>query len=173
MNLRTVFATRRRKLAAGGAGVVLAAGTLALCGPPDPPPPPPPTTTTTSSSTTTTVQATTTTTAPANDPRCHSPGGTYVTNSLWMISDGVFIRGDVLWTTHDNPALFVIEGDGGLPSYEAFVDGHSIGTYGPSNGSLVCILTPALTAGTHSFSATELSPHVGNVIGPHDFTILS
>jgi len=67
---------------------------------------------------------------------------------------------------------FLLNGDGGLSSYRASMDGTGIGTFNSNGYGQVCIDdTTALTEGAHQLTAVELAPNSSNVVSPFDFTV--
>ncbi|HKD94095.1 MAG TPA: fibronectin type III domain-containing protein [Gaiellaceae bacterium] len=67
---------------------------------------------------------------------------------------------------------FYLTGDGGASSYQAWIDGTSIGTFAGNPFAVVCISTPsALTDGPHTLTLQELAPNPSNSIAPYVFTV--
>lgn len=67
---------------------------------------------------------------------------------------------------------FYLTGDGGASSYQAWIDGTSIGTFAGNPFAVVCINTPAaLTNGPHTLTLQELAPNPSNSIAPFVFTV--
>ena len=67
---------------------------------------------------------------------------------------------------------FLIAGDGGLSSYEAFVDGARVGTFYSDGFANVCVYdTMPLADGPHVLTANELLPHSTWTITPFNFTV--
>ncbi|MDP9334421.1 MAG: Ig-like domain-containing protein [Actinomycetota bacterium] len=67
---------------------------------------------------------------------------------------------------------FWLMGDGGLSSYQAFIDGVSVGTFNSDGYANVCIRTSSrLAEGTHVLTANELAPHSTYTITPFNFSV--
>src|SRR4051812_37302392 len=66
---------------------------------------------------------------------------------------------------------FLLWGDGGLSSYNAFIDGAPIGTFNSDGFANVCITTSVpLSDGPHVLTANELAPHNTFTITPFGFS---
>jgi fibronectin type 3 domain-containing protein len=75
--------------------------------------------------------------------------------------------------TNSATPTFHIDGDGNRASYQAFIDGTSIGTFSVFNAPFadVCVRTTTpLSEGAHSFTATEISPTAGSLTTPNPFS---
>ncbi len=67
---------------------------------------------------------------------------------------------------------FLLNGDGGLSSYAASIDGKSLGTFKSDGYGNVCIEdTSPLSEGSHQLTAQELAPRPSNVVSPFTFEI--
>src|SRR5262249_37995393 len=60
---------------------------------------------------------------------------------------------------------FLLEGDGGLSSYDVVIDTRTLGTFRSTFDAVVCIRTTArLAQGPHRLTATEPAPNAGPVV---------
>src|SRR4051794_1004452 len=67
---------------------------------------------------------------------------------------------------------FWLQGDGGLSSYEIFVDGLDIGRFNSDGLANVCITTATpLNDGPHTLTGVELAPHATFVVTPFAFSV--
>src|SRR5215469_2861688 len=67
---------------------------------------------------------------------------------------------------------FYLTGDGGASSYQAWIDGTSIGTFNGNTSAVVCIIDPLhLSDGAHTLTLKELAPNPANTIAPFAFTV--
>lgn len=159
------------KAAATIAAIPLALGvtgaTVASCNPD------PGTTTTTTTASPSTV-ATTTSTVPSPSPQLMSPcppnPGGINTNAVKLLTPDGSLDSDTL--TNDPTPAFTISGDGGNATYGAAIDGHSLGQWKTCSVSTaaVGVQGSAVEDGTHTFTASELSPGFGP-IAPLKFTV--
>ncbi len=68
---------------------------------------------------------------------------------------------------NNNKPVFNMAADGGLASYQWFIDGVSQGTVNGTGFGYACAyVTTALSEGTHAFTATELAPKAGTHTTP-------
>jgi hypothetical protein len=59
---------------------------------------------------------------------------------------------------------FLLQGDGGLSSYEVEIDGRRLGTFSSTSDAIVCIpVRTRLAEGRHVFTGREIAPNAGNV----------
>src|SRR6266511_1603680 len=67
---------------------------------------------------------------------------------------------------------FLLAGDGGLSSYQAFVDGAPVGVFYSDGYANVCVYTSVpLANGPHLLTANELLPHPTYTITPFSFSV--
>jgi titin len=68
---------------------------------------------------------------------------------------------------------FYLQGDGGLSTYSAAIDGVPIsGTFNSAGNGNVCIATTVpLADGPHTFTATEIRPNPANAVPPFSFSV--
>jgi hypothetical protein len=67
---------------------------------------------------------------------------------------------------------FLLWGDGGLSSYQIFIDGASIGTFASDGFANVCITASVpLANGPHVLTGNELAPHNTYTVTPFSFSV--
>ena len=85
-------------------------------------------------------------------------------HSLPVGSDPTAISSTTPW--------FLLYGDGSHSSYQVFIDGASIGTFGSDSRSNVCVSTAVpLSQGPHVLTANELAPNASNTVTPFNFSV--
>ena len=101
--------------------------------------------------------------------------GAWTTN-LAQLDDGTCGRnlqlGSDKSASASNTPTFWLMGDGGLSSYQMFIDGVSIGTFNSAGNGNVCVTTSApLSDGAHTLTGNELAPRSTNTVTPFAFTV--
>jgi fibronectin type 3 domain-containing protein len=102
-------------------------------------------------------------------------GFAFTTNTV-QLDNGTCGRnlqlGSDLTASSSATPTFYLTGDGGASSYQASIDGTSIGTFNGNTSAVVCINDPLhLSDGAHTLTLKELAPNPGNTIAPFAFTV--
>ncbi len=104
-----------------------------------------------------------------------SPVGAYALNAIQLdngtCGQHLQIGSNITASSVHTPS-FLLNGDGGLSSYRASIDGSTIGTFNSNGVGQVCIYdTETLTDGSHQLTVSELAPNPSNIVNPFNFTV--